>query len=497
MLNNPYNPDVLTCLANLSSDEVFTPPKLANEMLDQLPAELWSDPNAKFLDSFCKSGVFLREIAKRLIEGLKDQIPDQTERVNHIFKNQLYGIAITELTALLSRRSVYCSKMANGKYSVCDLFTDEAGNIRFKRMAHTWENGRCTDCGAREDDLGRGDEYEAHAYEFIHTTKPEEIFNMRFDVIIGNPPYQLSDGGFGRSAVPIYNKFVQQAKRLSPRYLTMIIPSRWFAGGKGLDDFRREMLNDDRIECLIDYANASECFPGVDIAGGVCYFLWNKDYSGLCRVTHRHLNDEHISTRRLNEFPTFIRNGRAVPIIRKALKLQEPRMSESVSSRKPFGLPTNTRPTSQGNITLKWKGGTGPYNRDQIETGKNLINKWKVITSKTSHDHAGQPNREGKRRVLSVTEILPPKHICTETYIVAGEFKTKREAENLLCYLKTKFVRFLISQLSFSHDITKERFNFVPLIDMDTKWTDDKLYKRYKLTREEAKFIESQILTME
>src|SRR5680860_1762 len=492
-----YNPDVLTCIANLSSDEVFTPPQLVNRMLDLLSAELWSDADATFLDPGCKSGVFLREIAKRLDAGLEGQIPDRQERVNHIFRNQLFGLSITELTTLLSRRSVYCSKTANGKYSVCETFDTAEGNIRFERIEHTWENGRCVFCGANEANYERGEDLETHAYEFIHTEHPEEIFKMKFDVIIGNPPYQWSDGGFGRSASPIYHRFVQQAKKLNPRYMTMIIPSRWFGGGKGLGEFRAEMLNDSRIRKIVDFEDAKEVFPGVDIAGGICYFLWDRDHQGPCEVVNMHGGIEATSKRPLNEFRTFIRHSQAVPIIRKILAKKERKMSEQVSASKPFGLRTFVRPQKKGDIVLRWQKGEGPYRRSEISVGVEMIDKWKVITSYVGYDHAGNPGKDGRRRVFSKIDVLPPETICTETYLVVGSYEYKTQALNLMDYIKTRLFRFLVSQFMYSHHITKDSYSLVPILDMTKQWTDEKLYDRYGLTAEEIAFIESKIRPME
>src|SRR5664280_254823 len=164
MIQTNYNPDVLSCLANLSNDEVFTPPNLVNQILDLLPKEIWKNRDAKFLEPVSKSGVFLREIAKRLMIGLEKQIPDKQKRINHIYTTQLYGIAITELTSLLSRRSVYCSKPANGKYSVCDSFKNTQGNVIFERIEHTWQNAKCTFCGATQEVYDRGEGLETYAY---------------------------------------------------------------------------------------------------------------------------------------------------------------------------------------------------------------------------------------------------------------------------------------------------------------------------------------------
>jgi site-specific DNA-methyltransferase (adenine-specific) len=492
-----YNPDVLSCLANLSNDEVFTPPKIANAVLDQLPENIWRDKNAKFLDPSCKTGVFLREIVRRLDTGLSKTISDRQTRINHILTKQVFGLAITELTALIARRSVYCSKVANGEYSVCTAFDSPNGNVRFVEGKHRWTGNRCADCGASQAEYDRGDELEAHAYAFIHSHNTARTFDMRFDVIIGNPPYQLSDGGFGRSASPIYQQFVLQAKKLNPRYLAMIIPSRWFAGGKGLDSFRAEMLGDKRIRRLVDFEDASEVFPGVDIAGGICYFLWDRDSPGLCDVISVHNGKEVASTRSLNEFETFIRHSDAVPIIRKVQARTTRAMNEQVSSRKPFGLPTTARPLKSGDITLRWQNGEGPYSRDAIEVGRDLVDKWKVVTSYVAYDHAGSPGADGRRRVFSRILVLPPGTICTETYLVIGSSSTKRAAENLVGYMKTKFFRFLVAQFMYSHHLTKDAYSLVPILDMKEAWTDERLAEAFGLTKAESAFIDSKIRPMD
>jgi site-specific DNA-methyltransferase (adenine-specific) len=487
-----HKPDILDCISNLSSDEVFTPPSVVNQVLDLLPSKLWTDPNIKILDPACKSGVFLREAAKRLMIGLENKIKDEDQRREHIFKNMLYGISITELTGYLARRSLYYSKSANSEHSVVS-FDDQQGNIHYSRGQHIYVSGKCKFCGVNEDQLDRGSELENHAYQFLHK---EKVFPMKFDVIIGNPPYQLDTGGSGRQARPIYQLFVDKAKKLDPKYISFIIPSRWFAGGMGLDVFRENMLNDKQIRKLTDFIDAGECFPGVDIAGGVCYFLWEKGTSGDCEITSKFNGVETVSQRPLNEFKTFIRHNSAVPILKKINTRSEKSLTTIISGTRPFGLQTKDRPDTKGKLKLFWTGGEGPVEDERVTAGREMIPKWKTITSKTSYDHAGQPDKNGYRRVLSRVEILAPNTVCTESYIVVGCFDSKEEAENLAVFIKTKFVRFMVSLLSFSQDITKDRFTFVPLLSMKKKWTDDDLYRRYELSELEISFIETSIKEM-
>jgi hypothetical protein len=521
------NPDVLTCIANLSNDEVFTPPEFANRMLDTLAeawaashngANIWADKKVRFLDPCTKSGVFLREITSRLTKGLERKIPNLEERVDHILTKQVFGVGITHLTSLLARRSVYCSKHANGQHSVAKGFDSDAGNIWFERTEHTWANGKCAFCGASQSALDRGEELETHAYAFIHTdnikARIAELFggDMQFDVIIGNPPYQLDDGGFGKSAAPIYQLFVEQAKKLEPRYLSLVIPSRWFAGGKGLDEFREAMLGDNRLRSIDDYLSAADVFPGVGLKGGVCYFLWERDNPGLCRVTTS-FKDWPVSTatRRLLEqgADVFIRFNEGLSILKKvvsaesgqseALLLPESkRFDRLVSSRKPFALETTFKGKATkraGDVLIYQNGGTGYVARSAVPSGTELIDKWKIYVGRAA---PGTGNRDTyPHRILSTPFIGEPGSICSETYLCIGPLDSKSEAESVLSYLTCRLTRLLILLHKPSQDTTRKVYTFVPTQDWTKQWTDADLYAKYGLNDDEIAFIEKIVRPME
>ncbi|MDY0038179.1 MAG: Eco57I restriction-modification methylase domain-containing protein [Zoogloea oleivorans] len=507
------NPDVLTCIANLSNDEVFTPPEFANRMLNTLTeawaashdgANLWANKMVKFLDPCTKSGVFLREITSRLNKGLADEIPDLEARVNHILTKQVFGIGITHLTSLLARRSVYCSKHANGQHSIAKGFGGEAGNIWFERTEHTWRDGKCEYCGASQKTNDRGEGLETHAYAFIHTkeikTRIAELFggDMQFDVIIGNPPYQLASDG-GTRDIPIYQRFVDQAKNLTPHFLVMVIPSRWMASGLGLSEFRQAMLGDRRMRELVDYPAANDVFPGVEVKAGVCYFLWDAAHDGDCNVTT--IRGEEVvgpMVRNLGEYDVFVRDGRAMSILRKVQKHEEPSVNTILARDKEFGWTSNFdgfhKTKCAGDLPLYYirtmKRDVGYISRMEVTKSTHLIDTWKVLVPKAYNGGDGIPHQ-----ILGKPLIAPSPSVCTQSFLFFY-VGSEDEAKSLQSYYTTRFCRFLVSLRKITQDATHSAYTWVPMQTWDRIWTDDALYEKYGITNQERAYIESQVRAM-
>jgi len=532
-----HNPDVLTCIANLSNDEVFTPPELANQMLDTLEsawaesnggASIWADSTVTFLDPFTKSGVFLREIVSRLIDGLAVEIEDLQTRVDHILTRQVFGIGITQLTALLARRSVYCSKYANGEHSVATSFDTEEGNIWFERTEHTWEKrktvpranptgpgnyrfevpgtGRCKFCGAQESAFDRDSGLETHAYDFIHTgnikARMAELFgaDMQFDVIIGNPPYQMSGASGGSSDASIYHLFAEQAQALEPRYLSMVVPSRWLAGGRGLESFRTNMLKGGQVRALVDYFNAKDMFPGIELKGGSCYFLWDRSWRGKCEVVTLRDGVMSESVRDLGEFDVFIRDSRAVSVLHKVLAPQEELILPLVSRDTPFGIATNFRAydsvaksgtiaifaIEQGKRVLRY------LTRSSVKKNAGHIDTWKVLVPEAYGAGESYPHQ-----ILGVPQIAGPPSVCTQSYLTVGPFEDESAAASFRSYYSTRFFRFLVSLRKITQHAIRSTYSWVPMQEWDRAWTDEELYAKYGLDDDEIAFIESMIRPME
>ncbi len=508
------NPDVLTCIANLSNDEVFTPPELANQMLDMLAdawakdnngANLWADKNVKFLDPCTKSGVFLREITSRLTIGLETEIPDLQKRVNHILSKQVYGIGITRLTSLLARRSLYCSKNADSEHSIAKNLNSNSGNIWFERLEHEWGDVKCIHCGAQRTVLDRDTNLENYAYAFIHTDnikkRVNELFgaDMQFDVIIGNPPYQMKGGAGGSSDSSIYHLFVEQAKQLDPKYLSMVIPSRWLAGGRGLDEFRQEMLSSNQLVKLVDFPVSKEVFPNVEVKGGICYFLWSNTHNGKCDVTVSRGEEVLESSRQLDEFDVFVRDQRAVNILKKVLTPSHKGMDTIVSNREPFKLESNFsgshKDKKSGDIKLyriasskrlvEW------LPRTTIVKNVDLIDKWKVLVPKAGSD-GGQKIPD---MVLGKPWLASPSSACTGSFL-AIPADSEDAAKSIQSYYVTKFFRFLVSLRKITQDAFSHMYMWVPVQAWNKEWTDADLYKKYKLTNDEIEYIESVIRPM-
>jgi len=532
------NPDVLTCIANLSNDEVFTPPEFANRMLDTLEAawaednagaSIWSNPGVRFLDPFTKSGVFLREITKRLTEGLASAVPDLGERVDHILTRQVFGIGVTQLTALLARRSIYCSKWANGERSIARSFKTDSGNIWFERVEHEWVDrkrerridpvsaremlvevkgtGKCRWCPATEQAYGRGMDLETYAYALIHTDNPRKLTNdmfgadMQFDVVVGNPPYQLKEdnSGEGNSASPIYQKFVLAAQALEPRYVLMVTPTRWIAGGKGLDDYRAAMLSDRRLSHLVDYADPSEVFPGVNIRGGVSYFLWDRMHNGLCQVTTIKGGEKVTAERWLDEFDVFVKDIRAVGILRKVMERKEDSLGEMVSARNPFGLGTNfyrvRDKAARDDLTIYYiknrKRAVGFVSPEEVTKNRPAIKSWKVLAPYGGTDGSATPDS-----VLTRPIVAPPQSVCTDSFLFIP-VESEEAAKSLTSYYSTRFFRFLVSLRKITQHAGRDTYSWVPKQDWNKVWTDSELNEKYGFSEEEVAYIDSVIRPMD
>ncbi len=508
------NPDVLTCIANLSNDEVFTPPEFANRMLDTLAeawaadhggANIWADKSVRFLDPCTKSGVFLREVTSRLTKGLASEIPNLKERVDHIVTRQVFGIGITHVTSLLARRSVYCSKEADGRYSIARGFAGGSGNIWFERLEHNWAGTKCKFCGAPRTIFDREDGLETHAYAFIHTdnikTRIAELFggDMQFDVIIGNPPYQMTGGAGGTSDSSIYHLFVEQALRLEPRYLSMVIPSRWLAGGRGLDEFRQAMLGDRRMRELVDYPAAYDVFPGVEIKAGICYFLWDAVHDGDCKVTTIR-GDEVVGpiSRKLGEYDVFVRDARAVSILHKVIGQSEASINTILTRDTAFGLASNFdgfhEKERSGDVPLfyirKMKRGVGYIARKTITKSEHLIDAWKVLVPEAFNGGDALPHQ-----IVGKPLIAPSPSVCTQSFL-SFYVGSQKAAKSLQSYYTTRFFRFLVSQRKITQHALHSTYAWVPMQAWNKTWTDEDLYAKYGITKKEQAYIESQVKAM-
>lgn len=504
-LATAHVPDVLETLAQLPNDDVYTPPKVVAAMLDILPEHVWSEPDYRWLDPAAKSGIYLREVFKRLMVGLGDWQPDGMKRREHILKNMIFGAATTQLNGEIARRTLYQTRDATGVEvkdpSLEDLvvhFNDAEGNIPFVPTEHSFvargSTRSCSRCGA-PDALVR-EKREIFAYSFIHGTYPtKDAVNMKFDVILGNPPYQIGVEGNTRTK-PIYQLFVERAIAMNPRYILMITPSRWFTGGLGLDEFRDKMINDRRLAKIVDNPKLFDCFPGVEIKGGVSYFLWAREFDGDCEFSTR-IDGKITSTvtRDLRDgHGVVVRDNRAYELVQKVIAQNSGSIEDWFYPRLAFSQywRTNFRGESDqpfdGSVALVHNSGVGYVSPQSFERNVDLIDKWKVLLPKAGDGHGRESSY-----VIGEPIALAPGSVCTESYFVAGSFDSEEECSNYAHYLCTKFVRFLVLQRKSTQDVTADRFRFVPALQMDTRWKDEDLYAGFGLSAEEISYIESTI----
>jgi site-specific DNA-methyltransferase (adenine-specific) len=511
-------PDVLETLAQLPNDDVYTPPKVVAAMLDILPEHVWSEASYTWLDPATKSGIYLREVFKRLMVSLAEWEPDGAKRREHILRNMLYGAATTQLNGDIARRTLYQTKNATGvgvkDPALADLvvhFDDPDGNILYVETEHTLDRKEqfCTTCRAPAKLIR--ERRESFAYSFIHGTYPaKEVAEMKFDVIIGNPPYQIGmdDGKGNRTAniTPLYNLFVEKAIAMNPRYVVMITPSRWFAGGKGLVDYRGRMIADRRLRTLVDNPKLYDVFPQAEIKGGVSYFLWDRDHDGDCEFSTRVeglIRDTSTRDLRLGR-GIVLRDNFGAEIVGKIASdpLEKGSLADKVSARDPFGQAIKTNydgheekktgtiweaydEPGEGRIPLVYINKVRYVQRGALQRKKEWVDRCKVLIPMAGDGHGRDVSF-----VIGEPLALAPGSACTQSYLVAGTFDTAAEAEHYAYFLTTKFVRFLILQRKISQHLTNTRFAFVPLLEMTRRWADADLYERFNLTSDEIAYIE-------
>lgn len=507
-------PDVLETLAQLPNDDVYTPPKVVSAMLDVLPAHVWSEPDYRWLDPATKSGIYLREVFKRLMVGLAQWQPDGLKRREHILKNMVFGAATTQLNGEIARRTLYQTRDATGVEvkdpSLEDLvvhFDYPEGNLPYVETDHTLDKKQqfCTVCRAPAKLIR--ERRESFAYSFIHGKYPtKELAAMNFDVIVGNPPYQIGmdDGKGNRTAniTPLYNLFVEKAIAMNPKYIVMITPSRWFAGGKGLNEFRDRMIADRRLRVLVDNPKLYDVFPMAKIEGGVSYFLWDREYDGDCAFSTR-LDGVIRSTSsrdlRLGQ-GVLLRDNFGAGIVQKIASdpFRKGSLADLVSASDPFGqsIKTNFKGASdapfEGSIPLVFATKVGYIDPKVLQRNQGWVDRWKVLIPMAFGD-TGADNFS----VMGEPIALAPGSACTQSYLVAGTFDNRRDTENYAHFLTTKLVRFLVLQRKISQHLTNTRFAFVPLLEMSRRWNDGDLYEHFELSSEEVEYIERMVAPRE
>lgn len=457
----------------LEKDGVLEHPRLIEQ--GEVTTDIFLDENVKVLEMNSKSGLYPLYVAYSIYRMLlpKDEqelsLEEAQEYWRRALEDHLFVLCQTTMAVAITKRTLsgYTGNPVNAIY--------------LTKLLERMENQRRL----------------ANKLRNPATWGKEGDNKMKFNAVVGNPPYQQSDGGSKASAVPIYQRFVYQAKTIEPDYISMITPAKWFSGGRGLDSFRNEMMNDRRIAKLIEYANSLDLFSNVDIAGGLCYFLWDKKHNGKCELTNVTAEGRITKDRFLNEYSVIIKNNKAIPILEKVRAFEEKTLESIVSSQKPFGLRTYEKPDDEGELFLRWSGGIGPIKRERVTAGLGMIEKWKVMISYLTAEHAGQPDKNGHYRVLSTNEILAPQFICTETYLIAGAFDTEAEAKNYLAYLRTRLVRFLILLVATTQHISQSSFSFVPMQDFTREWKESDLYEKYGLSEDEIATIENLIKPMD